>query len=170
MKKTNFIKSKKFVTYTKKNLVLMKMMKKTFRLYHKVRDHCHFIGKYRGAAYNICNLRYRTPKEILVVFHNGSTYDHHFIVNELAKKCQGQFECLGENTVKYTTFSEPIQKELDNGKTVAYKLRFIDSFRFMSSSLSSLVDNLKPLLKDVITKNVKNISLVLSTYQLKMMN
>ena len=37
------------------------------------------------------------------------------------------------------TFSVPIKKELDNGKTVTYKLKFIDSFRFMSASLSKLV-------------------------------
>ena len=47
--------------------------------YREARDHCHFTGKYRGAAHNICNLRYKTPKEIPVVFHNGSTYDYHFI-------------------------------------------------------------------------------------------
>ena len=37
---------------------------------HKVRDHCHYTGKCRGAAHNICNLRYKIPKEILIVFHN----------------------------------------------------------------------------------------------------
>ena len=45
--------------------------------YYKVRDHCHFTGKYRGAAHDICNLRYKTPKEIPLVFHNGSAYDYH---------------------------------------------------------------------------------------------
>ena len=50
--------------------------------YYKVRDHCHYDGKYRGAAHSICNLRYKTPKEIPVIFHNGSTYDYHFIINE----------------------------------------------------------------------------------------
>ena len=88
------------------------------------------------------NLRYKTPKEIPVVFHNGSTYDNHFIIKRLAKEFDGQFECLGENTEKYITFSVPIKKELDNGKTITYKLKFIDSFRFMSTTLSSLVDNL----------------------------
>ena len=39
---------------------------------HKVRDHCHYTVKYRGAAHNICNLRHKVPKEIPVVFHNGS--------------------------------------------------------------------------------------------------
>ena len=47
-----------------------------------------------------------------------------------------------KNTEKYITVSVPIKKELNNGKTITYKFKFIDSFRFMSSSLSSLVDNL----------------------------
>ena len=63
-------------------------------------------------------------------------------MKQLAKEFDGQFECLGENTEKYITFSVPIKKELDNSKTITYKLKFIDSFRFMSNSLSSLVDNL----------------------------
>ena len=46
----------------------------------KVKDHCHYTGKYRGAAHNICNLRYKVPKEIPVVFHNSYTYDCHFII------------------------------------------------------------------------------------------
>ena len=41
--------------------------------HHKVKDHYHYTGKYKGAAHNICNLRYRIPKEIPIVFHNGST-------------------------------------------------------------------------------------------------
>ena len=44
-------------------------------------------------------------------------------------------------------FSVPIKKELDNGKIITYKLRFIDSFRFMSISLSKLVDNLSEIYK-----------------------
>ena len=110
--------------------------------YFKVKDHCHYTGKYRVAAHNICNLRYKTPKEISVVFHNGATYDYHFIIKELAEEFEEQFECLGENTDKYITFSVPIKKEFGNGKSTTYKIKFIDSFRFMSSSLSNLVDNL----------------------------
>ena len=87
-------------------------------------------------------MRYKTPKEIPVVFHNGSTSDYHFLINKLAKEFYGQLKCLGENTEKYITLSVPISKELDNGKTITYRLKFIDSFRFMSTSLSSLVDNL----------------------------
>ena len=99
-------------------------------------------GKFRGASHSIYNLKHKRPKEIPVAFHNGSTYDDHFIINNVAKEFYGQLECLGENTKKYITISVPISKERDNGKTIAYKLKFIDSFRFMSTSSSSLVDNL----------------------------
>ena len=60
----------------------------------------------------------------------------------MAEKFEGQFECLGENAEKYITFSVPIKKELDNGETTTYKIKFIDSFRFISSPLSNLVNNL----------------------------
>ena len=109
----------------------------------KVRDHCHYTGKYRGAAHNSCNLRYKVPKEIPVGFHNGSTYDYHFIIKEFFKEFKGNFECLGENTEKYITFSVPIKKKIENKDLeITYKIKFIDSYRFMSSSLSKLVDNL----------------------------
>ena len=103
--------------------------------YQKVTDHCHYTGKFRGAAHDICNLRYKAPKEIPIVFHNGSTYDYHFIIKQLAKEFNGQLECLGENTKKYVAFSVATKKELDNGKKITYKLNFIDSFRFFSTSL-----------------------------------
>ena len=82
---------------------------------------------------------------IPIVFHNWSTYDYHFIIKQLARKFKGNFDCLGENTEKYITFSAPIKKEHDNGKTTTYKLKFIDSCRFMQSSLSNLVDNLSEI-------------------------
>ena len=110
---------------------------------YKVRDHCHYTGKYRGAAHNICNLRYKVPKEIPMVFHNGSIYDYHFIIKELVKELEGNFECLGENTEKHITFSVPIKKKIENKDLeTTYKIKFIDSYRFMASSLSKLVDNL----------------------------
>ena len=102
--------------------------------YHKVRDHCHYTGKYRGAAHDICNLRYKIPKEIPVVFHNRSIYDYHFIIKNLAEEFEGEFECLGENTEKYITFSVPIKKEItkkDKILKISYKTKFIDSYRFI---------------------------------------
>ena len=109
----------------------------------KVRDHCHFTGKYRGAAHNMCNLRHKIPKNIPVIFHNVSTYDYHFIIKELACKFDGNFECLRQNTEIYINFSVPIKKRIENKNIdISYKIKFIDSFRFMATSLSKLVDNL----------------------------
>ena len=124
--------------YNKENICYI--CKKEF---NKVKDHCHFTGKYRGAAHNMCNLRYKIPKNIPVIFHNGSTYDYHFIIKELACEFEGNFECLGENTEKHITFSVPIRKRVENKNIdITYKIKFIDSFRFMATSLSKLVDNL----------------------------
>ena len=82
--------------------------------HHKIKDHCHYTEKYRGAAHNICNLKYRIPKEISIVFQNGSTYDYHFIIKKLVKEFDGNFKCLGEKTEKYITFSVPLKKEIKN--------------------------------------------------------
>ena len=118
--------------------------------YLKVRDHCHYTGKYAGAAHDICNLRYKIPKEIPVVSHNGSTYDYHFITKELAEEFEGEFESLGGNSEKYKTSSVPIKKEItkinmdgnDKVMKISYKIKFIDSCKFMLDSLSNLADNL----------------------------
>ena len=122
--------------------------------YCKVRDHCHYTGEYRGAAHSICNLKYSVPKKIPIVFHNGSNYDYHFIIKELAEEFKKQFTCLGEHTKKYITFTVQIAKEVTrihkNGeevtKNISYILQFIDSARFMASSLSNLVNNLSQVI------------------------
>ena len=103
--------------------------------------HLENIMKSKIIAHNICNIMYKTPKEIPVVFRNDSQYDYYFIINELAEEFKGKFEYLGENTEKYITFLEPIKKELKNNTIITYKIMFIDSLRFMSSSLSSLAHN-----------------------------
>ena len=125
-----------------------KKQEKIYKLYRKVRDHCHFQGKFRGAAHDICNLRYKTPHEIPVKFHNGSSYDYNHIIKELAEEFKGEdFECLAENAEKYIRFSVPIKKQSidDTNETITYKIKFIDTFRFMRSSLSGLVDNLSEI-------------------------
>ena len=78
-----------------------------YKKMRKVRDHCHYTGKYRGAAHSKCNLEYAIVKEIPVLFHNGSVYDYHFIIKYLVKEFKGYFECLGENTEKYISFTVP---------------------------------------------------------------
>ena len=160
--KVCYICEKEFDTIDKKN--------------YKVRDHCHYTGKYRGAAHNVCNLIYKVPKEIPVVFHNGSTYDYHFIIKELVKEFEGNFDCLGENKEKYITFLVPLKKKIENKNIeITYKIKFIDSFRFMSSSLSKPVDlsegihnnksaDCKSSLDYIKTKNEK---LILECYNCK---
>ena len=103
----------------------------------KVKDHCHSTGKFRGVAHSKCNLNYKIPKDTPIIIYNAS-YDTHFIINQL-EEFKGELGCIGENMEKYITFSVPIKKKYDN-KTITYKLRFIDSFRFMPTSLSELVD------------------------------
>ena len=58
---------------------------KPFGDWGKVRDHCHYSGLYRGAAHFSCNLQYKIPSYIPVVFHNLAGYDAHFFIRELAK-------------------------------------------------------------------------------------
>ena len=112
----------------------------------KVRDHCHLTGKYRGAAHNNCNLQYRKPKFIPVVFHNLSGYDSHLFIKNLGVT-EGNINCIPNNEEKYISFSKYIvvgEYTNKNGKVVDVKqqLRFIDSLKFMASSLDKLVENL----------------------------
>ena len=88
----------------KKEFFFNENERKKFKLYQKVWDHCHYPGKFRGAAHSICNLRCKVPKEIPVVIHNAR-YDTHLIIKQLAEQFGGQFDCIGENTKKYITFT-----------------------------------------------------------------
>ena len=112
----------------------------------KVRDHCHFTGKYRGAAHNQCNLQFKKPKFSPVIFHNLSGYDSHLFVKNLGKS-EGNIKCIPNNEEKYISFSkEIVVGEYENKKgekvKIKHEIRFLDSFKFMASSLKSLVGNL----------------------------
>ena len=151
-----------------KKFCVDKNNKKDYKLYCKFRNHCHFTGKYRGAAHSKYNLKYEVPRFIPVVFHNGSTYDNHFVIKQLTKDFKAYFKCIGENTEKYISLSITTIKKSDKvskrKNPDAYSLSFIDSFRFMNRSLSDLVNNLsepnKNLSIDVLKQRFYN------TYQL----
>ena len=138
------MRNKKYAIYVKKEFCNDGKNKK------KVRDHCHYTRKLRGAAHSECNLKYKVPNEIPIIIHNA-IYDTHFMLNQLAIEFKGELNCIGDNTEKYITFSVPILKEVINNngdkKKITYKLKFIDSFRFMSNSLSELVDNMSGIFK-----------------------
>ena len=111
----------------------------------KARDHCHYSGLYRGAAHSSCNLQYKIPNYIPVVFHNLTGYDAHLFIRELAKYTTGM-DIIAKNTEDYISFSIKVEvdKYVDkegNERMKEMELRFIDSIKFMSSSLDSLVNN-----------------------------
>ena len=129
----------------------------------KVRDHCYYSGLYRGAAHFSCNLQYKIPSIIPVIFHNLAGYDAHLFIRELAKYTTGM-GVIAKNIEDYISFSIKVEvdkyvdkegnektKEIEvdksvdkegNEKTKEIELRFIDSIKFMSSSLNSPVNNL----------------------------
>ena len=119
---------------------------KRFEKDKKVRDHDHFTGKFRGAAHNQCNLQFKKPKFTPVIFHNLSGYDAHLFVKNLGVS-EGNIKCIPNNEEKYISFSKEIVVDAydKDGKTIEIKheIRFLDSFKFMASSLGGLVDNLK---------------------------
>ena len=51
-------------------------------------------------------------KKITIAFHNGSNFDYHFIIKELAEEFKKQITCLGENTEKYLTFTVPLENRV----------------------------------------------------------
>ena len=76
--------------------------------YHKVTDHCHYVGKYRGTAHSICNLKNSVPKKNHVLLHYESNYDYNFIIKRLAEEFKKQLTYTGEDTEKYKTFTVSI--------------------------------------------------------------
>ena len=130
----------------------------------KVRDHCHFTGQYRGAAHNSCNLQCRKPMILPVIFHNLQGYDAHLFIKQLAR-LPGDLNCIPSTEEKYISFSKSIKvDEYMSNKTagqmvpINFEIRFLDSFKFLQTSLANLVSNLQPddfhNTKQVFKKNV----------------
>ena len=148
----------KYVTYVEKR-ILKKLSKSTN--YQKVIDLCYYKGEYRCAGHSICNLKFNVPNKTPEVFHNGKNYDYRFIIKELANEFEGKFECLGKNTEKYKTFSVSTKKEFtkidkDGNKsvvTIFCKIKFIDSAKFVATSLSNLVDYLTERIPKIKSKD-----------------
>ena len=119
---------------------------KGYRKNEKVKDHCHYTGRFRGAAHNSCNLKYKKPNLIPVVFHNLSGFDSHLFIKNLGFT-DGTIDCIPNNEEKYISFTKntvvgSYTNKEGKDKPIKHKIRFIDSFKFMSTSLESLVNNL----------------------------
>ena len=119
---------------------------KGYRKNEKVKDHCHYTGRFRGAAHNYCNLKYKKPNITPVVFHNLSGYDSHLFIKNLGFT-EGNIDCIPNNDEKYISFTKntvvgSYTNKEGKDKPIKHKIRFIDSFKFMNESLESLVNNL----------------------------
>ncbi|CAH3027681.1 unnamed protein product [Porites evermanni] len=91
----------------------------------KVRDHCHFTGKYRGAAHNKCNLMCKKPRILPVIFHNFQGYDAHLFIKQLA--ClPGELNCIPSTEEKYISFSKKIK--------VVYPYDYVSSLEKLSET------------------------------------
>ncbi|KAL4153249.1 hypothetical protein QTP88_001082 [Uroleucon formosanum] len=111
----------------------------------KVRDHDHLTGEYRGAAHSICNLNYQNPRFIPIVFHNLSGYDAHLFIKEFGNDNK-RIKLIPNNEEKYISFSKMMPRKVTRkGKEIVIytELRFIDSFKFLPSSLDKLTNNLR---------------------------
>lgn len=117
----------------------------------KVRDHDHLTGEFRGAAHKKCNLDYQNKKTIPVVFHNLS-YDSHFLILKLMNAFEGDVNVIPMTTENFIGFEKTVGNSLKKYGGYAIKFRFIDSFRFMASSLDKLASILPSSQKTISRK------------------
>ena len=105
-------------------------------------DHCHISGKYLGAAHNECNLKRRTEYIIPIFIHNLSRYDAHMIITSLHEFGEGSIECIPLTEEEYISFSKRIYIDNNSERRLTITYKFIDSYRFMQSSLDEQSSNL----------------------------
>ena len=156
---------KDFETATKCHICEQKLFRdKETKKILKVRDHCHFTEKYRGAAHNDCNLKCRKPLILPVIFHNLQGYDSHLFIKQLAK-VSGDLSTIPSTEEKYISFSKSITVDQYYSKNMGkllpkkFEIRFIDSFKFLSTSLADLVKN---LVKNKNPSDFKNLNRVIN--------
>ena len=100
-------------------------------------------------AYNSCNLQCRKPLILPVILHNLQGYDAHLFIKQFAG-LPGELNCIPSTEEKYISFSKTIKieeyKSRRTEETVSlnFEIRFIDSYKFLQTSLVNLLGNLKP--------------------------
>jgi len=106
-----------------------------------VRDHCHLTGRYRDPVHSNCNLNYKESFYIPIVFHNLSGYDAHFNIKDIATAFERRVELLPITKEKYISFTKNVDLKEEKSKN-HIKLSFIDSYKFLTSSLDKLASYL----------------------------
>ena len=114
----------------------------------KVKDHDHLNGKYRGAAHENCNLQAKRVNFVPIFFHNLSGYDTHLFIKQLS----GKLAAYNDAIEKYNVINDENEKAYDfkmlaktSENYISYQfgcLRFLDSYRFLISSLDNLAKSL----------------------------
>ena len=149
-----------------KYILNVKNYQKNKNKYMIIHDHDHYIGKYRGAAHSICNLRYTIKHDIFIGLHNESNYDFKLTLKKIASYFNEDISVIAESIEKYMTFSfNIVETEIDSGKVdkngekittiIKHKVRFVDTNRLLTNSLDSCVNNLS-LLFDCDCKDKSN--------------
>ncbi|UYV81655.1 PLSCR3 [Cordylochernes scorpioides] len=95
----------------------------------KVIDHCHWSGRYRGAAHKICNLNYHNNSKFRCLLHGAKNYDNHFLIKALRHVPHKHLTIIPMNIEKYSVI-------------LVDDVIFLDSFQFLSASLNTLSSNL----------------------------
>lgn len=108
----------------------------------KVRDHDHFSGEFRRPLCNQCNLKNKKARFVPVFFHYLKGYDSHLILSSINQEIiqHSDINVIPNSSEKYISFS--YRKPRNKDSKLSYKIRFLDSFSFMASSLDSLSKNL----------------------------
>ena len=102
----------------------------------KVKDHNHLTGKFVGAAHQNCNINFKEPSFIPIVFHNLSGYDAHLFIKLLGVS-EGEINCIADNEEKYISFTKKIQvNSFVNEKGVEKKVYLNNRFIEVLSSCS----------------------------------
>jgi uncharacterized C2H2 Zn-finger protein len=114
--------------------------KEEFKLGDKICvDHNHVSGAPRNRSHSACNLKCVTPKFIPFYLHGMSHYDMHLLIMGLSKRKTFKFKCIPITKENYISVSVMIPVD----KQISFEIRFLDSFRYLPSSLATLTETLK---------------------------
>ena len=130
----------------------------------RAHDHCHLSGRFKGPAHSECNLNYKNAFYIPIVFHNLSGYDSHFIIEEIATAFEGHVDVLPITKEKYISFTKNVEDTAESDSRKYIKLRFIDSYKFLNTSLAKLASFLSTDQLKIYDPNLKHYPPKISIY------